>query len=162
MVAADAAAADRRRRWRRRTWKRRRHSGGRGRRPAGFGVRVVHSGVWGFASQPHRHRGRDQAHHARRGGSRARRARSRRRPICKLAQVPKYIDELRHADGEGPAHRLADRQAGVGAGDRRQGEQGEGRDGVNVIGQLTATSGATSRRARAPTSSRSCTRRRRT
>ena len=43
----------RRRRWRRRRWRRRRGGGGGTRvGAAGFGVRVIHSGTWGFASSP--------------------------------------------------------------------------------------------------------------
>ena len=53
-AAADAAAARRPRR--RRTRRRRVRGGGggatSGRGAAGFGVRVIHSGVWGFASSP--------------------------------------------------------------------------------------------------------------
>ena len=55
-AAADAGRrrAGRRRRWRR--WRRRRRrgggGGGTGVGAAGFGVRVIHSGTWGFASSP--------------------------------------------------------------------------------------------------------------
>ena len=84
-AAAVVRGGRRRRRWRRWWWWRRwrwwpRRSRWRPRRAAfrptpiaqagGFGVRVIHSGVWGFASQPDRDRRRNPSRHARRDRSR--------------------------------------------------------------------------------------------
>ena len=92
---------------------------------AGFGVRVVHSGVWGFASSPIVTE--DEIKRITRVATEVAKASAiAKKADLKLAQVPPYVAELRHADDEAAALGLADRQAGVGAVDRRQGE-GRGR-----------------------------------
>ena len=128
---------------------------------AGFGVRVVHSGVWGFASSPIVTE--DEIRRITRVADEVAKASAiAKKSDLKLAQVPSYVAELRHADDEAAALGLADRQAGVGAGDRRQGEGRRRASPASTSRRTTAMSGATSRRARGATSSRSCTRRRRT
>ena len=96
------------------------------RQAGGFGVRVIHSGVWGFASSPIVTE--DEIRRITRVAVEVARASAIAKKTRRAARAgPGVRRELRHADDEEPDHGLADRQAGVGAGDRRQGEQGAGR-----------------------------------
>ena len=127
----------------------RRVGGGAAARPsgaAGFGVRVIHSGVWGFASSPIVTE------------DEIRRITRMATEVAKASAIAKKIDVqaragaglhrvLVDADEEGPAHGLAGREAGARAEDRRRGRQDQGSDRASTPRCSSSTSGSTSRRA---------------
>ena len=96
------------------------------RQAGGFGVRVVHSGVWGFASSPIVTE--DEIRRITRLATEVAKASAiAKKTDLKLAPVPAYVENYVTPMVKPPLERVGDGQAGVGAGDRRQGEGRSGR-----------------------------------
>ena len=118
----------RRRAWRPRRPRRRsgqaaaRHGG----RAAGFGVRVIHSGVWGFASSPIVTE--DEIRRITRMATEVAKASAIAKKVdVRLAPVPAYTDYWSSPMTKDPSNDLAGREAGAGAEGRRHGAQEQGR-----------------------------------
>ena len=95
-------------------------------RAAGFGVRVIHSGVWGFASSPIVTE--DEIRRITRIAAEVAKASAiAKKADVKLAPVPAYTGLLGVADEEGSVDDRAGGEAGVRAEGRRQGGAEQGR-----------------------------------
>ena len=104
-------------------------------RAAGFGVRVIHSGVWGFASSPIVTE--DEIRRITRVAMEVARASAiAKKTDVRLAPVPAYQVYWRTAMKKDPMTMSADRQASGAAGRRRRGDQAEGRRQRHRLGEL--------------------------
>ena len=153
-AAAAAGAAAGARRWRRRRWLRRR---GRDLGPgaAGFGVRVIHSGVWGFASSPIVTE--DEIRRITRIATEVAKAsaiaKRLRRDARAGARPTPSTGPRRSSEESRRSLSQDDKQALVQKRRRRRGEE-QGSRRASTPRSASSTSGSTSRAPRAPTSSR--------
>ena len=104
---------------------------------AGFGVRVIHSGVWGFASSPIVTE--DEIRRITRMATEVAKASAiAKRMDVKLAPVPAYTEYLDQPVQERSAHGSAGREAGVRSEDRRHRRQDQGSHQRQCLGAARA------------------------